>query len=128
MREFIKHSPFAQELGLRVTEIEDGHAVLEMPFRDGLATFGPVVHGGALATVADTAAMAASFAGAEFEGVPTGATIGLNISYLRAVRSSDVSADARVVKRGKAINFVDVEIRDGDGALAAKGQVIYKIN
>lgn len=127
MREFMKHSPFGQELGLEIVTLEPGHAVLRMRFRPQLATYGTVVHGGALATIADTAATAAAFAGAEFAGAPMGATVGLNMSYLRAVRESDVTADARVIKRGKSVNFVDVTVTDADGAIAAKANVIYKI-
>lgn len=126
IREFVANSPFAQQLGLEVAETGDGVATLRMPYRVELATFEPVIHGGALAAAADTAAMVASFAGMTFDEVPVGATAGFNISYLRAARGSDITVQARVVKRG-SLNFVDVELTDGDGKLVATAHVIYKL-
>ncbi len=128
MREFIKHSPFAQELGLELTTIEPDQASVRLPFRAELATFGPVLHGGAIATTADVAAMAAAFAGAEFSGIPKGATVGFSLNYLMAVRGADITACARVVRRGNSLNFVDVEVLTQTSEIAAKGHVIYKIN
>src|SRR5438874_14345 len=107
MRAFVKNSPFAQEIGLEIALIETDHARIRLPFRPQLATFGPVLHGGAIATVADVAAMVAAFAGAEFEQIPKGATVALSLNYLSAVSDSDVVAVARVVRRGGSLNFVD---------------------
>lgn len=128
MREFIKHSPFAQTLGLELIEIETDHAAIRLPFRPELSTFGTVLHGGAIATAADVAAMAAAFAGAEFSGIPKGATVGFSLNYLRAVNDADVTAHGRVARRGKSLNFVDVEVVTEAQEVAAKGHVIYKIN
>jgi len=127
MREFIKHSPFAQEIGLELGEIGPDAADVHLPFRAALATFGSVLHGGAIATAADVAAMAAAFAGAEFSGIPKGATVGFSLNYLTAVRGVDVTARARVVKRGKSLNFIDVEVLTDASEVAARGHVIYKI-
>ena len=126
IREFVKHSPFARQLGLEITETGDGEATLRMPYKAEIATFEPVIHGGALAAAADTAAMVASFAGAEIEGTPVGATVGFNISYLRAARGSDITVRARVIKRG-TLNFVDVDLSDADDKLVAKAHVVYKL-
>jgi uncharacterized protein (TIGR00369 family) len=126
--EFVKHSPFAQEIGLELVATGEGSADVRLRFRPELASYGPVLHGGAIATAADVAAMAAAFSGARFDGIPKGATVGFNLSYLRAVRGTDITARARVVRRGSSLNFVDVEVLAGDDELAAKAQVIYKIN
>jgi uncharacterized protein (TIGR00369 family) len=61
MREFIPASPFAALLGVSVEELGLDRAVLALPDRPDLATVGDVVHGGALATLMDTAAMAAAW-------------------------------------------------------------------
>lgn len=127
--EFIRHSPFARELGLELSATGDGAADVRLPFRPELATYADVLHGGAIAAVADVAAMAAAFAGMEFEAIPKGATIGCSVSYVAAARGSDVTARARVVRRGRSVSFVDVEVlADAGGELVAKAQVIYKIN
>jgi uncharacterized protein (TIGR00369 family) len=128
IEEFIKHSPFAQELGLELTAIDTDTADVRLPFRPGLATYGPVLHGGAIAAAADVAAMAASFGGVEFDEAPKGATVGFNVSYLTAVRESDITARARVVRRGSSLNFVDVDVLTDEDELAARAHVIYKLN
>lgn len=60
--QFVPNSPLCQHLGITLTEIGDDRAVLHMPFKSELATMGQTVHGGAIATLADTAAMAAAWA------------------------------------------------------------------
>jgi uncharacterized protein (TIGR00369 family) len=128
MRQFIAHSPFARLVGLELAEIEPDHAAVRLPFRDEVATYVPVVHGGAIATAADVAAMAAAFSGAQIEGTPSGATVGFSISYMRAVRGEGVTAHAHVARRGRSLNFIDVKVVADSGEVAAQGHVIYKIN
>jgi acyl-coenzyme A thioesterase PaaI-like protein len=72
--------------------------------------------------------MAAAFGGQEFEEPPRGATVGLSLSFLAAVRESDVTARARVVRRGSSLNFVAVDVVTADDVVAATAQVIYKLN
>src|SRR4051812_23700717 len=62
IRAFIPESPFVGVLGLRLERLEPDVAVLVLPFRPELATIGEVVHGGAISTLIDTAAMAAAWA------------------------------------------------------------------
>ena len=61
MRAFIPASPFAQELGIELVAIGDDRAELRLPWAPRLATMGEVVHGGAIATLLDTAGMAAAW-------------------------------------------------------------------
>ena len=103
-------------------------AEIRLPFRPELATYGPVLHGGAIAAAADVAAMAAAFAGVEFDEAPRGATVGFSLNFLAAVRESDITARAHVVRRGSSLNFVDVDVVTADDTVAAKAQVIYKLN
>jgi uncharacterized protein (TIGR00369 family) len=124
---FLKHSPFALHVGLRLREIEPDHAVLEMPFSEELATYGEVVHGGAIGTLVDTAATAASWAGAEMPETPRGATISLTVNYVRAATGQDVVADARVVRRGRSLCFCDVRVTDAEDRLVAHGVVTYRV-
>jgi uncharacterized protein (TIGR00369 family) len=114
-------------VGLRVRDIEPDHAVLELPFSEELATAGEVVHGGAIGTLVDTAATAASWAGAELSDAPRGATVSLTVNYVRAATGQDVVADARVVRRGRSLCFCDVRVTDADDRLVAHGVVTYRL-
>ena len=126
--EFLKHSPFVLHLGMRLQSIEPDRVRLAMPYRDELATIGEVVHGGALCALVDTAAMAASWSAHDVEGgLLRGTTVGLSVDFVAAAQGAEVSADARVIRRGKSLCFCDVDVTDAGGRLVAKGIVTYKL-
>jgi uncharacterized protein (TIGR00369 family) len=126
--EFLRHSPFVLHLGIRLDQIEPDRARLVMPYRDELATIGEVVHGGALSAIVDTAAMTASWSAHELEGGQLrGTTVSLSVDFVAAAQGQEVTADARVIRRGKNLCFCDVDVTDASGRLVAKGIVTYKL-
>jgi len=126
MRTLIPASPFAVLLGLEVVELADGHAVLRMPFREELVTVGSTVHGGALASLLDTTAMAAAWCGAPEPARLAGSTIGLSVSYLEPAQQADVVAEGRVLRRGRSIAHVEVTATAGAQQVAS-ALVSYKL-
>ena len=112
-RTFMEHSPFGLKLGIRLDQLEPERCRLVLPFDESLATAGNVVHGGALATLVDTAATGAAWSGAG-PGVVGGATIDLTIHYLRPAEGEDLIAVARTLHRGRSICSVEVEAFAGD--------------
>jgi uncharacterized protein (TIGR00369 family) len=125
--QFLQHSPFVLHLGMRLESIEADHARLTMPYRAELATMGEVIHGGALSAIVDTAAMAASWSAHDPSGPLRGTTVGLSVDFVAAAQGQEVTADARVIRRGKSLCFCDVDVTDADGSLVAKGIVTYKL-
>jgi uncharacterized protein (TIGR00369 family) len=127
--EFLKHSPFVGHLRMELREIEDDRCVLALPFTDEVVTIGDVVHGGAVAALIDTAAMAAAWSAIEFDGEPPkGTTVGLTVDYLAAARAQELLAEAMVLRRGSSLCFCEVKVRgDADGKLLASGLVTYKL-
>jgi uncharacterized protein (TIGR00369 family) len=125
--QFLLHSPFVIHLGMRLESIEPDRAVLAMPYRDELATIGDVLHGGALGALVDTAAMAASWSAHDVSGPLRGTTVGLSVNFVAAARGEEVTANARVIRRGKSLCFCDVDVTGADGGLVAKGIVTYKL-
>jgi uncharacterized protein (TIGR00369 family) len=125
---FLEHSPFVLHLGIELREIEDDRVVLALPFRDEVVTIGDVVHGGAISTLIDTAAMAASWSAIEFEQPPRGTTVGLSVDFLAAGRGSELLAEAQVLRRGTSLCFCEVRVRSAEsGELVATGMVTYKL-
>ena len=60
MAQFIPQSPFVAKLGI-VAEVLDGDEVrLRLPWDESNVTVGDMVHGGAIAALADVAVMAAA--------------------------------------------------------------------
>ncbi len=127
MRRFLPESPFVDHLGIELAAIDDGYAELRLPFRDEVVTIGSVVHGGALATLIDTAAMVASWAGAEVPETLRGATVSLSVTYLAPADGEDVAAVARVVRRGRRLTNVAVDVHTAGGEHVATALATYKI-
>src|SRR5437867_5890688 len=125
--EFLTYSPFVAHLGMKLVELIPDHAELLLPFAQPLITIGDTVHGGAISALIDTAAMAASWSTDTPPAGMRGTTVGLTVSFLSAARATDLTARATVLRRGKNLCNVDVEVRSADGDLAAKGLVTYKL-
>lgn len=89
---------------------------LRMPFRHEITNGYGVVHGGYLATIADTA-MAFALA-TNFDGKMGFATADLTIHYFKRART-DIIAKARVVKKGRRINVGLVDLYDASDDLVA---------
>lgn len=127
MSQFIPASPFAAKLGI-VAEVLDGDDVrLRMPFDPTNVTLGDMVHGGAIATLADMTVMAAAWAGAEVPGSLRGVTTSLAMQFLAPARSTDLIGVGRVLRRGKTMVNLDVDIVTPDGEAVAKAIATYKV-
>ena len=127
IRAFLPASPFVGHLGIQLSEMEADRATLTMPYAQALATIGTVVHGGAIATLIDTAAMVAAWSGAEAPATVRGSTVGLTVNYLAPAAGEDLRATARVLHRGRSLVQLDVEVRGASGVVVAKGLATYKI-
>jgi uncharacterized protein (TIGR00369 family) len=127
MRQFLPTSPYVSHLGIELVEVEPGRAVLSMPFTQSLVTIGTVVHGGAIASLIDIAAMVAAWSDAEIPENVRGATVALSVTYLSAAAGEDLQAEARVLRRGRSLVYCDADVRTAGGEPAARGLVTYKI-
>ena len=124
---FIPASPLVALLGMRVVSLGADEATLELPFRGDLATVEDIVHGGAIASLIDTAGMAATWACDEEPASLRGSTVTLNVSYTAAARGRDLTAHAVVVRRGGRLVFSDVRVTEPDGRLVATGTVVQQL-
>jgi uncharacterized protein (TIGR00369 family) len=119
--------PLHQALGLELLESRPGYArcVLKTS-RVTLGGVGGSVHGGLLAAMVDIAMLEAlaptAAAGEEFAG-----TADLSITYLRPALGKRIYAVAMVLRKGKTLAVTEVEIRDDEDRLCAKGRTIYVI-
>jgi uncharacterized protein (TIGR00369 family) len=127
MREFLPTSPYVGYLGVQLSELRHDQATLTLPFKESLITIGTVVHGGAIASLIDTAAMVAAWSGVAVVERLRGSTVSLTVDYLAPANNEDIQATATVLRRGGSLVFLDVVVRAASGALVAKGLVTYKI-
>lgn len=115
--------PFARLLGIEVESVEPGHAVLSMKMRDDLKRNGGIAHGGAVASLIDSAmAFAIIPLLAEHEH---SITVDLTIHYLRPLSDGAARASARVVRAGRRVITVSAELFDSQQKLAATALSTY---
>lgn len=119
----LDHVPFAKLLGIEVDSVEPGHAVLSMKLRDDLMRNNGIAHGGAIATLIDSA-MAIAIMAQLAEGERT-VTVDLTIHYLRPISEGTARASARVVRSGRRVITVSAELFDNNGKLSATGISTY---
>jgi len=112
-------APWIRDLAIAVEDIApsangDPGAILRMPFSTRLCRDNGVVCGQALMAFADTAMVIAMVtAGGGYRPMTT---VDQTTHFMRAVASSDVLADARVVRLGRTMSFGRVTLtaaRDG---------------
>ena len=126
MRAFVPASPLVQHLGIRLRDLSPDRAELELPFDERLATMEDVLHGGAIASLIDTAGMAATWSDDERPESLSGSTVSLNVNFVGAARGKDLVATAVVVRRGRTLCFCDVTVAEPDGRVVAKGSVVQR--
>ena len=124
--QFIPASPLVKHLGIELQTLEPDRAELLLRYKEEVATMGDVVHGGAIASLIDTAGMAAAWADDVEPDALAGATVSLNVDYVAAARGQDLLATATVARRGRSLAFTDVRVTEPDGRLVAKGSLVYR--
>src|SRR5436190_5984061 len=110
--------PIGRLLGFVLRVIEPGRAIFEMEADERHHNPMGTLHGGIYCDLADAAtgfAYAATLAYGE-----TFTTIELKINFLGAVRKATLTAEAKVVKAGSTLGYVECEVKDDQGRLVAR--------
>lgn len=123
LQDALRKVPFAQLLGLELGEIERGEAKFHLAVRDELKQNKGLMHGGVIASLIDTAAAFAAVTLLE-PGQST-TTIDLTIHYLRPLTEGRATAHARVLRAGRRVLVISVDVLDETEALAATGLTSY---
>jgi uncharacterized protein (TIGR00369 family) len=119
----LENVPFAKLLGIEIESMGPGQAELTMEVREDLKRNGGIAHGGAIASLIDSAmAMAIVPMLGENERATT---VDLTIHYLRPLTEGTARASARVVRAGRRIVTVSAELFDHQGKLAATAISTY---
>lgn len=116
-------------LGITVEDVAPGAVTLRLAMRDDLGTRRPeVMHGGAIASLVDAAAGAATATTrrADDDTWAGQATTDLNVSFLNAA-TGDVLARSRVLRGSRSLVFVEVAVEDLEGTPIAAGRATYTI-
>jgi uncharacterized protein (TIGR00369 family) len=117
----IPHPSMALTLGFRLTEVEDGRAVISGETSADYCTPNGSIHGSWAAAVLDSC-MGSSVHSTLDDGVGF-TVIEFKIDFVRpiTVTTGKVTAEGRVVNVGKRIGIADGIARDAEGRILARG-------
>ncbi len=118
MRGEVPPPPIARFIGLTITEVEPGRAVVELEAGPQHASPMGTLHGGVLGDIAD-AAMGMAYAASLGEG-ESFTTLELKINFLKPVRTGTLRAIGRVVKAGRTVGLVECDVIDDKDSLVAR--------
>jgi uncharacterized protein (TIGR00369 family) len=110
--------PIARLIGIVRKSLEPGHAVFEMQADERHHNPLGTMHGGVYCDLGDLA-MGNAYASTLREG-ETFTTLELKINFLRGVRKATLTADAKVIKAGTTVGYVECDVKDEAGRLVAK--------
>ena len=127
VRQLMFKTPYIEGMAMVPEEWSDEMVRIRLPFDPRLSNDGRVFHGGAIASLMDTAGASSVWAGHDFDKGAKAATVNMAINYLGATYQKDLVAEARCVKRGKELAFSEISIADTDGKAVASGTLVYRI-
>jgi acyl-CoA thioesterase len=125
MEGWITCAPFERLLNIKIQEAVDGHATLTMPFLHDYAQGAGLMHGGAIATLADTAVVMAIKSiitpGSHF------ATTAMHMRYLRPIKQGVITAYAHVTPSDDHVMEGRAAVYDPTNRVAAELTCTFKL-
>jgi uncharacterized protein (TIGR00369 family) len=125
VQRWIEKSPYSAALGVQLESLTEGAARLRLPFAEVNTNPGNVLHGGCAASLAAVGAHAVTRATLGEESGPWNSPA-LQVNYLAAAQEQDVIAEARLLRRGKTLCFVEVDVATEDGKSIAHATAVTR--
>ena len=122
----MRQDPYATGLGVVVEVVDGTQARLRVPFSEGNSNPGGALHGGVAASVIDIAAALVGRAGTDDRADLEHGVVDLAVTYLAAAINEGIVAEARLLRRGKELAFVEVDVRSDGGKAIARGLVTHR--
>ena len=124
-RDYQNKIAFVSHLKILTEALGEGTARLSLPVEPHLMNSVGTVHGGVIMSLLDVAlCTAARTLHPESTGV---VTIDLSTSFIGGGSGARLFADARVLKDGKSMTFVEAEAKNDDGSLVAKAIATVRV-
>jgi 1,4-dihydroxy-2-naphthoyl-CoA hydrolase len=115
-----------ETLGIEIVELTTDRVILDMPIGPAVHQPMGVLHGGASATLAESAASLGAFANCEPDA-QYAVGIELNISHLRSRSDGMLRATAVPVRKGRTVHVWNIDLVDSDGAAVATARCTLAI-
>lgn len=116
--EIWKRSPFIKLLGIEIEKLDHGKCSSRLQIKDTLLNKHKVVHGGVIYSMADIGMGVAVYS--TLKNNEETSTVEIKINYLKPAKTSLLTCEAKILKKGKNIAVLEAEIRSGENELIAK--------
>ena len=124
-RDYQKRIPFVSHLKILTETLGEGSARLSLPIELHLTNSIGTVHGGVIMSLLDVAlCTAARTLHPDSLGV---ITIDMSTSFIGGGSGARLLAEARVLKNGRSMIFVEGEAKNEDGSLVAKAIATVRV-
>jgi len=124
-RDYQKRIPFVSHLKILTETLGEGTARLSLPIEAHLTNSIGTVHGGVIMSLLDVAlCTAARTLHPDSLGV---ITIDMSTSFIGGGSGARLLAEARVLKNGRSMIFVEGEAKNEDGSLVAKAIATVRV-
>jgi uncharacterized protein (TIGR00369 family) len=126
VRERFERSVFHTSfLGARLARVASGEVDVELDVGPQHLNLFGTMHGGLIATLADTATGLAMLTA--LEAGTTHVTTSLGVTFLAPGRAGPVTARGRVLKRGRRFGYAEADVVDEAGALLARASATFTV-
>jgi uncharacterized protein (TIGR00369 family) len=119
IRKWVEESPYSRCLGVHLDGLDESSARLVLPYQDANSNPGRALHGGCAASLGAIGGQAVARAALGADSGPWH-TAQMQVSYLSAAIGQDVVADATLLRRGKELCFVAVDVQTAEGKAIAR--------
>ena len=122
LRRLMDELPFNSHLGLKLQRRHEDGVTIVCPIRPEFFNIHKTLHGGVTATLID---VAGGFGTMSHYGHRPCATVELKLNYFLPLTGKKVSARSRILRAGKTLCVMQVDVHDDRGRLAAAGMITY---
>lgn len=120
----IEKEPFCKKFGLRLKEVQEGYAKVEMLFTQDMENMFGMAHGGAIFSLID-----AAFEVASNSHGTMAVALNMSINYLASPeKGALLTAEAKEINRTKKTAAYEIHAKDESGKLLASCQaLVYRL-
>lgn len=119
-----KSEPFARLFGIRIIELENGRALVEMDIKPDMENIFNMAHGGAVFALIDSA-----FELAGNSGGIISVALNMEIAYTKTAKAGDrLRAEAVEINTTRKTGLYDIKVKNQTGEMVASAQAtVYRL-
>ncbi len=120
-------APLATFIGRKVVRMADGKSEVDFTMPEVFLNMQNILHGGAYATMLDTACGVAIRSSLDMEKYAGQVTLELKTNYLKAGEAGAYKAFGEALRVGKSIAFSEATLYNCDGELVATASATFRL-